>query len=49
MLSGLQILLGKSDMGTLTLSFPAVQVQDRVGVRLLQELLRAQLRSFPIT
>ena len=45
MLSGLQIPLEKRDMGTPALPFPAAQVEDRVGVRLLQELLPAQLTA----
>lgn len=43
MLSDLQIPLEKRDMGTLALPFPGAQVEDPVGVRLLQELLPAQV------
>jgi len=37
--------LEKSDMGTPALPFPAAQVADRVGARLLQELLPAHLTA----
>lgn len=43
MLSGLQILLEKRDTRTPALPLPAVRVEDRVGVQLLQDLLPAQL------